>query len=129
MEAGPSGARTSSLTALDGIGAVVALFATVALWGAVVVWRPAFAGMLGDFGGLDGGDALPLLSRFVLSPHVYALPVAPTVALGLALAPIGLSARRLAIVLSFVLASVGLGLVVTGAYLPVWQLSDSVGAD
>ncbi len=122
---GEAGTQASGFTALDAIAVVVTVVALGSLWGAVAVWRPAMLRMFDDFGTL--GDAT--LTRWVASPLAFALPVVPTLLLAAAMARTSLARRRALVVSAFVGSLVGLAIIVSGLYLPLWQLTAAVGPE
>lgn len=113
-------------TALDWIAVVLAVLgAGSMLWLAAI--GPTFAAMYRDFG---SATELPMLTRFTTSlwgPALLALPVLGV--LGAGLRAHAISARRLGVVLAFVLALGGIALCYVGDYLPIWQVADAIRAE
>jgi hypothetical protein len=112
-------------TALDWIAVALTLMVAMGIVVLVVGIAPAFAGMYADFG---AADALPALTRFVLSPAAAALGLVPSALAGAGLRARPIAVRRGFVVVGFLVGLAMLGLCLVGLYMPIFAVTDAVRA-
>ena len=122
----PTPSARERFTALDWIAVVLAAGGALVLIALAPVGG-SFAAMHAHFG---ADLELPLLTRCVTSaagPLVLAAP--PIAALATGLRARDLGARRVGIVVAFVLALAGIALCFVGYYLPLWEVAGAIRAE